>query len=274
MPPRDPGDAMKDLAPDPAFTFIDLFAGIGGFHAALAAYGGACEYAVEIDKAAAAVYEQNWRRTALGDITRDANDQQVSVPSSAVLAAGFPCQAFSKSGAQRGMDEARGTLFWNVARVIEANRPTVVLLENVRNLAGPRHIHEWKTIIRTLRELGYRVADTPAVFSPHLLPRDRGGRPQVRERVFITATYNPTGMGSDAVEPVATMKDRIDGWQPTDWDLALGLPLDLTTTSRDATSLPQSACGSTRGTSSSRSCGKSATVSASRGSPCGPTSGC
>ncbi|MBO3100920.1 DNA cytosine methyltransferase [Cellulomonas fengjieae] len=217
---------MNDLAPDPAFTFIDLFAGIGGFHAALAAYGGACEYAVEIDKAAAAVYEQNWRHTALGDITRDANDQQVSVPSAAVLAAGFPCQAFSKSGAQRGMDEARGTLFWNVARVIEANRPTVVLLENVRNLAGPRHIHEWKTIIRTLRELGYRVADVPAVFSPHLLPRDRGGRPQVRERVFITATYNPTGIESGPVEPVATMKDRVDGWQPSDWDLALGLPLD------------------------------------------------
>ena len=68
------------------------------------------------------------------------------------------------------MDEARGTLFWNIARIIEERRPEVVLLENVRNLVGPRHRHEWQVIWETLRELGYRVPERPAIFSPHLLP--------------------------------------------------------------------------------------------------------
>lgn len=208
----------------PAFTFVDLFAGVGGFHAALSTFGGECSYAVEIDREAATVYKLNWAVDALGDITKDANDDRVTVPATTVLAAGFPCQSFSKSGAQRGMDEARGTLFWNVARVIEANRPPVVILENVRNLVGPRHRHEWETIIRTLRELGYRVSDEPSIMSPHWLPLEQGGRPQVRERVFITATYNPDGLDDGLpVRPVITERD-LRGAE--EWDLAADLPLD------------------------------------------------
>lgn len=205
----------------PAFRFIDLFAGVGGFHAALKAYGGECVYSVEIDKAAAAVYERNWGRNPLGDITKDANEDTMNVPAHEVLAAGFPCQPFSKSGAQRGMDEARGTLYWHILKIIETRKPKVVLLENVRNLAGPRHLHEWQVIIETLREQGYRVSETPAIFSPHLLPPERGGRPQVRERVFITATHNPSGINDDLpVLPVAQPSDRIDGWQPREeWHL-------------------------------------------------------
>src|SRR6476620_7907143 len=97
---------------------------------------------------------------------------------------------------QRGMDEARGTLFWNICEILRVRQPAVVLLENVRNIAGPRHTHEWQVIIRSLRELGYRVSSKPIVFSPHLLPPERGGRPQVRERVFIVGTY----VGADAAE--------------------------------------------------------------------------
>ena len=89
------------------------------------------------------------------------------------------------------MDETRGTLFFNIASIIKAHHPKVVLLENVRNLIGPRHEHEWEVIIETLREEGYHVSDEAAVFSPHLLPPAMGGAPQVRERVFITATYAP-----------------------------------------------------------------------------------
>lgn len=208
----------------PAFSFVDLFAGVGGFHAALSTFGGKCEYAVEIDREAAAVYKLNWGVDALGDITKDANDDGVTVPATTVLAAGFPCQSFSKSGAQRGMDEARGTLFWNVARVIEANRPPVVILENVRNLVGPRHRHEWETIIRTLRELGYRVSDEPSIMSPHWLPLEQGGRPQVRERVFITATYNPDAIDDGLpVHPAITERDLRGG---EEWDLEADLPLD------------------------------------------------
>src|SRR5215213_4175372 len=146
-----------------SFTFIDLFAGIGGFHAALSAMGGECVYAVEKDPEAAAVYERNWGIDPLGDIVEDTEGRMV-VPKHDVLAAGFPCQPFSKSGFQRGMDEARGTLFWNILRILEVQRPTVVLLENVRNIYGPRHKHEWHVIVRSLRELGYQVSSRPIVF--------------------------------------------------------------------------------------------------------------
>lgn len=206
----------------PAFRFIDLFAGVGGFHAALKAAGGECVYAVEIDKHAAATYERNWGHAALGDITQDADRDKglMNVPAHDVLAAGFPCQPFSKSGAQRGMDETRGTLFFNIASIIEAHHPAVVILENVRNLAGPRHQHELQIILEFLRDEGYRVADAPAVFSPHLLPPEQGGRPQVRERVFITATYNPNGVEKWPLHPVATNTVDPAVWDPkVEWHL-------------------------------------------------------
>lgn len=205
------------------FTFVDLFAGIGGFHAALSALGGECVYAVENDPQAAAVYERNWRMPALGDIVADMVGG-MTVPEHDVLAAGFPCQPFSKSGFQRGMDEARGTLFWNICEVLRVRRPTVVLLENVRNLAGPRHTHEWDVIIRSLRALGYRVSAEPVVFSPHLLRPERGGRPQVRERVFILGTYVGEHQAAADVPPTI-QRGPIDGWSPSSWSLAEHLPL-------------------------------------------------
>jgi DNA (cytosine-5)-methyltransferase 1 len=211
----------------PAFKFIDLFAGIGGFHAALAGMGGHCVYASEIDPKAAAVYRKNWKLDPLSDITVDANEDVMNVPAHDVLTAGFPCQPFSKSGAQLGMDETRGTLYWNILKIIQAHHPKIVLLENVRNLAGPRHRHEWQVIIETLRAEGYRVSETPAIFSPHLLPPDLGGRPQVRERVFITATY--LGPDADPRELVAEppVSNRpVAGWDPKTWHLETDLPLD------------------------------------------------
>jgi DNA (cytosine-5)-methyltransferase 1 len=208
------------------FTFVDLFAGIGGFHGALSAMGGECVYAVEIDPAAAKVYERNWGMNPLGDITKDANQSGVSVPEHDVLCAGFPCQPFSKSGAQRGMDETRGTLFWNILRVIQERQPSVVLLENVRNLAGPRHRHEWQVIVETLRDEGYRVSDAPAVFSPHLLPRELGGRPQVRERVFVTATRIPDPAPEDLLADPVVRPRPVDGWDPMSWQLEKHLPLE------------------------------------------------
>lgn len=210
----------------PAFTFIDLFAGIGGFHAAMKALGGECVYAVEIDPRAARVYEANWGEPAFGDITTLADDDRgvMEVPAHDVLCAGFPCQPFSKSGAQRGMDEARGTLFFNIASIITKHKPRVVLLENVRNLIGPRHAHEWEVIIQFLRQEGYHVSGRPAIFSPHLLPQWMGGTPQVRERVFITATLIPESLQKSLIprdpvtgavdyaalgpKPVAEMRDR------------------------------------------------------------------
>jgi DNA (cytosine-5)-methyltransferase 1 len=123
------------------------------------------------------------------------------------------------------MDETRGTLFWNILRIVQERRPKVVLLENVRNLAGPRHLHEWQIIVETLRDEGYRVSETPALFSPHLLPPDRGGRPQVRERVFVTATHIPDELADRPEltlepDPVVLMGQSIDGWEPKrEWHL-------------------------------------------------------
>lgn len=202
---------------------MDLFAGIGGFHAALGALGGKCVYASEIDDAARQVYKLNWGFEPHGDITKDANDQVMNVPPHDVLVGGFPCQPFSKSGAQKGMDETRGTLYWNILKIVQARAPSLVLLENVRNLAGPRHKHEWETIIGTLRSSGYRVSEYPWVLSPHRLPPARGGRPQARERVFIVAVK--TSSPEKTVEQCLTPGREVDGWDTTSWDLERDLPL-------------------------------------------------
>ncbi|UER54608.1 DNA cytosine methyltransferase [Kineosporiaceae bacterium SCSIO 59966] len=209
-----------------SFSFVDLFAGVGGFHAALGALDGECWFASEIDLQAKAVYEVNWRTQVAGDIV-ELTEDQMAVPPHDVLAAGFPCQPFSKSGFQRGMEETRGTLFWNICRVLEERKPPVIMLENVRNLAGPRHKETWKTIVTSLRDLGYRVAGTPTVFSPHLLPPTLGGRPQVRERVFITGTYvgRARAWAESADEPLVQNRP-VAGWDPQEWDVERDLPLD------------------------------------------------
>lgn len=206
------------------FTFVDLFAGVGGFHAALGALGGECVYAVEKDPQAATVYERNWQMPARGDIIAD-TEGAMRVPEHDVLVAGFPCQPFSKSGRQRGMDEARGTLFWNICEIVRVHRPAVVMLENVRNIAGPRHRHEWDVIIRSLRDLGYQVSSDPVVFSPHLLPPRSGGRPQVRERVFILGVRVDDDAEARRLVAPAVAHKPVDGWLATDWSVAEHLPL-------------------------------------------------
>lgn len=225
-------EKVKASAMTAAFGYADLFAGIGGFHAMLDHAGGQCVYVSEIDREARETYSRNWidplpadqRPTVNTDIVLDTPETgDVGVPEHDVLAAGFPCQPFSKSGYQRGMDEARGTLFWNIARILEERRPAVVLLENVRNIAGPRHRHEWDTIIKTLRQIGYRVSQTPTVFSPHLLPPTLGGTPQVRDRVFILGTYiGPQRVKDEiaaGVEPAPTVvREPVNGWHPRNWD--------------------------------------------------------
>jgi DNA (cytosine-5)-methyltransferase 1 len=221
-----------------SFKFVDLFAGIGGFHAALGALGGECVYASEWDKDAARIYERNWNLKPEGDITLAANDEVMDVPAHDVLVGGFPCQPFSKSGKQMGMEETRGTLFWNIARIIETHKPSIVLLENVRNIAGPRHIHEWEVIIQTLRDLGYRVSEDPHVVSPHLIKPEFGGRHKCGKEFLSQQHLIPKGMPNfkSNVE-IPDLSTVMDGWDPQSWNLEKHLPLDKLRSNPDKTSV-------------------------------------
>jgi len=216
------------------FRFIDLFAGIGGFHHALAApeFGGECVLAVDIDPDCRRVYEATWPSMAgriysdvrsftqsTSGIDRTAAEIDALIPDHDVLCAGFPCQPFSKSGTQQGvLDTTRGTLFFDIMKIVQAKMPQFLLLENVRNLAGPRHEETWRTIVATLRATGYRVASDPVVFSPHLLPAWMDGRPQSRERVFILATRADAHDEPLYELPLVERAPTV-GWNPNDWDI-------------------------------------------------------
>lgn len=167
-----------------SFKFIDLFSGIGGFHQALSSFGGECVLASDIDINAIKVYKNNYGIDSNVNV-RDIDDDQV--PDHDVLCAGFPCQAFSKAGKQEGfMDQTRGTLFFEVARILNAKHPKYILLENVRNLVSHDNGNTFKVICETLKALGYRIPKKPLILSPHQF-----GVPQVRERVYIPGVYDP-----------------------------------------------------------------------------------
>ena len=164
------------------FSFIDLFAGIGGFHLALESIGGKCEMMSEIEKNCQEVYKQNFPNTKIeGDICA-LNKNISDIPDHDVLCAGFPCQPFSKGGHRLGFEDTRGTLFYEIAKIIKAKRPEHLILENVPNLVGHNGGNTWKTISNVLSDLGYIFTEYPIKFSPHLI-----GIPQFRERVFILA---------------------------------------------------------------------------------------
>ena len=219
MYPPELSVAVPILGPVP-FTFVDLFAGIGGFHAALSAHGGTAVLASEIDPAPSAVYEHNWGLRPAGDVVQLAAAAKTAVPRHDVLVGGFPCQPFSKSGAQRGMSELRGQMVNEVLRILRVHQPPVVMLENVRNIAGPRQQEVWKAVIQGMREAGYRTPSVPCVFSPHLLPPHLGGAPQTRDRVYILGTYvgRERALAEVGQAPVVS-RTPVDGWDPQKWDL-------------------------------------------------------
>jgi DNA (cytosine-5)-methyltransferase 1 len=155
--------------------FIDLFAGLGGFHQALARLGHHCVFASEIDPHLAALYERNFGLRPLGDIRATYRD----VPRHDILCAGFPCQPFSKAGEQLGFDCPQwGDLFEYVIKILERHEPRFLLIENVPNLLRHDNGRTWQRVCQRLRETGYAI-DFKRL-SPHVF-----GVPQIRERALI-----------------------------------------------------------------------------------------
>ena len=156
-------------------TFIDLFAGLGGFRLALESFGAKCVYSCEWDAEAQKVYAQNFNDIPHGDITQiDEN----SIPEHDILCAGFPCQAFSISGKQRGFEDSRGTLFFDVARIVKAKKPKIVFMENVKNFAVHDNGRTIDVVKSTMEELGYN-------FYQKVLNAVDYGIPQKRERIYM-----------------------------------------------------------------------------------------
>lgn len=163
----------------PKFTFIDLFAGIGGFRIAMQNLGGKCVYSSEWDAQAQKTYLANYGEVPFGDITKETTKQYIP-DGFDVLCAGFPCQAFSLAGKRRGFEETRGTLFFDVAEIIRRKRPKAFFLENVKGLKIHDKGKTLDTILNVLRnDLSYFVPD------PEIVNAMNFGVPQHRERIYI-----------------------------------------------------------------------------------------
>jgi DNA (cytosine-5)-methyltransferase 1 len=172
------------------FTYIDLFAGIGGFRIAFdqaaeeLGYVSRCVLSSEIDAACQKTYEANFKEKPEGDITKISERE---IPYHDILLAGFPCQPFSIIGRGSGFrDKAQGTLFFNIARILESVRPSALILENVKRLVGHNKGKTLKTILDILEDLGYSA-------DYKILNALDFGLPQKRERVFIVGFQNISG---------------------------------------------------------------------------------
>ena len=169
------GRARPDCRIKKLSTFIDLFAGVGGFHIAADRAGLRCVFASEIDAPARAVYESNFGFEPYGDITRiDA----AHIPDHDLLCAGFPCQPFSIIGNRQGFADTRGTLFFDIARILKSKRPAAFVLENVKQLVTADKGRIMEYIVAALEDMGYEV-------DFRVLNALDFGLPQRRERVFI-----------------------------------------------------------------------------------------
>ncbi|MEK9200327.1 DNA cytosine methyltransferase, partial [Ureibacillus sp. FSL E2-3493] len=169
---------------NPRFTMIDLFAGIGGIRLAFQRQGGFSVFTSEWDKFAAKTYRINYGEIPTGDITQVKTEE---IPEHNILLAGFPCQPFSQAGLKKGFEDTRGTLFFDIARILKDKRPQAFLLENVKQLRGHDKGKTLKKILEVLKEdLDYTV-------HVEVLRAADFGVPQNRERIYIVGFYNPLG---------------------------------------------------------------------------------
>lgn len=167
--------------------FIDLFAGIGGFRVALEKRGLECVFSSEINKYSRMCYEQNFNETISGDI-KDVKTEDIPIHD--ILCAGFPCQSFSINGYQKGFKDSRGQLFFEIIRIAEYHKPSVLLLENVKNLLSIDNGKTIREIITRLEDIGYSV-------HYFLLNSSYFGVPQRRERVYFVCLRKESGLFYD-----------------------------------------------------------------------------
>lgn len=164
-----------------SFKYIDLFAGIGGIRRPFQKLGGTCVFSSEIDKFAIKTYEANWGETPSGDITKiDAKD----IPEFDILLAGFPCQAFSMAGKRKGFEDTRGTMFFEVERILEYHQPKCFVLENVKGLLN----HDKGNTFRIMKDILEKKLKYKIYYK--VLNAKDFGVPQNRERIIIVGFKN------------------------------------------------------------------------------------
>lgn len=166
---------MRVLKQLRGYKFIDLFAGIGGFRYALESFGAECVFSSEIDKYACQTYEANHNEKPHGDITEI---NETIIPSHDIICAGFPCQPFSISGKQKGFEDTRGTMFFEIARIAKYHRPKMLFLENVANLKKHNDMQTITEMLNVLDELNYDVYY-------ETLNASDFGVPQSRKRIYF-----------------------------------------------------------------------------------------
>ena len=226
-------ESVGSVAPQgPAlFSFIDLFAGIGGMRIGFQNAGGRCVFSSEFDRSAQQTYEANHGEHPFGDITKIEPDD---IPSHDVLLAGFPCQPFSHAGLKLGIEDTRGTLFYNIAQILKAKRPKFALLENVRGLISHQRGHTLQVILEALTSIGYEcnipselirsgsTAQIQDAAKKMVLRSVDFGVPQNRQRIYIVLwregeetqfdypvpSGQPTRVG-DILEPAPPAKYRL-----------------------------------------------------------------
>lgn len=205
--------SMRKVEKTPKYRFIDLFAGIGGFHLGMKSVGANCVFASEWDESARLTYEANFRKkdkllfeggNFAGDITKV---NPSLIPDFDILCGGFPCQPFSNAGFKKGFDDDRGNLFFYIAKIIEKKRPAAFFLENVRGLKSHDNGNTFKHIQKILEiDLGYS-------FYPQVVKGTDFGVPQLRPRLYMVGFSNKN-IDFEFPKPkplITTMSDILGG---------------------------------------------------------------
>ena len=196
---------------NPSFKFIDLFAGIGGMRLGFEDAGGVCVFSSEFEKNAQATYLENYGELPFGDITEISEEL---IPDHDVLVAGFPCQPFSHAGLKLGVDATRGTLFYDIARIMEKKKPKVALLENVKGLISHEKGYTLQVILKSLTSIGYRCNIDKDVIE-HGSPKEIQvearkmilkscdfGVPQNRQRIYLVLWREELADNFEYPEPI------------------------------------------------------------------------